>query len=534
MTLKIKAEVGWNRADPDEFCLKKCPYFCKFKAMNETQTAAQLLTKRFPFKPTTGQTQFFEQIGAFITHEEFERYRDCFLLRGYAGTGKTTLISTLIKVLPRFGYKSILLAPTGRAAKVMSNYAKKPAQTIHRKIYRQVADPGSGSLSFQRQKNYHEDTLFIVDEASMISDEADFGGKGLLTDLIDFIFENSGNKLLLVGDTAQLPPVGRELSPALDRDFLAHSFDMTVFEQELTEVMRQDEESGILYNATALRQLLTEQAPSGSGSDLFNDAPTGSVTEAAPQIQFTTQPFKDVFRMPQTRLEDGIQYAYNKYGRENTVIICRSNKSAVQYNQFVRRMINQCEEELDAGDMLMIARNNYTVLEEDSPAGFLANGEFAEVMKIRRQEELHGFRFATVTLRLVDYEEQPEFDAKIMLDTLHSPVPSLTSEQYKALYDSVMKDYFYIKSKKERTEAVRKDPYLNALQVKFAYALTCHKAQGGQWSTIFIDQGFLPDGQVNQEFVRWLYTALTRATDEAFLMNFNPQFFGKSSESKDD
>ena len=286
---------------------------------------------------------------------------------------------------------------------------------------------------------------------------------------------------------------------------------MTVYEQELTEVMRQDEASGILFNATALRQLLPGKA----------DAPA----EAAPDVKFVLKPFSDVFKMPQTRLEDGIQYAYNKYGRENTVILCRSNKSAVQYNQFIRRMIDQREDELDAGDLLMMTRNNYTVLEEDSPAGFLANGEFAEVMKIRRQEELHGFRFATVTLRLVDYDEQPEFEAKVMLDTLHSPTPSLSSEQYRALYESVVKDYFYIKSKKERNEAVRKDPYLNALQVKFAYALTCHKAQGGQWSAVFIDQGFLPDGQVNQEFVRWLYTALTRATDEAFLMNFNAGFF---------
>lgn len=502
--------------------------------MNETQTAAQLLAKRFPYKPTSGQEQFFEQIGAFIAHEDFERYRDCFLLRGYAGTGKTTLVGTLIKVLPRFGYKSVLLAPTGRAAKVMSNYAKKPAQTIHRKIYRQVADPGSGTLSFERQKNYHEDTLFIVDEASMISDEADFGGKGLLTDLVDYVFETKGNKLLLVGDTAQLPPVGRELSPALDRIFLANSFDMTVFEQELTEVMRQDEESGILYNATSLRMLLdgTEPTtPKAIGFDaLLNDNNRGATRGdgpdvVPPDIRLNVKSFRDIFKMPMTKLEDGIQYAYNKYGRENTVILCRSNKTAVQYNQFIRRMIDQCEEELDAGDMLMIARNNYTVLEEDSPAGFLANGEFAEVLKIRHKEEIHGFRFATVTLRLVDYEEQPDFDAKIMLDTLHTPVPSMSSDQYKALYESVSKDYFYIKSKKERSEAIRRDPYLNALQVKFAYALTCHKAQGGQWSAVFIDQGFLPDGQVNNEFVRWLYTAMTRATDETFLMNFNPQFF---------
>ncbi|GAB3762577.1 ATP-dependent DNA helicase [Spirosoma pomorum] len=499
--------------------------------MNDTQSAAQLLAKRFPFKPTSGQLQFFDQISTFITPEEQERYRDCFLLRGYAGTGKTTLVGTLIKVLPRFGYKSILLAPTGRAAKVMSNYAKKPAQTIHRKIYRQVADPGSGTLAFQRQKNYHEDTLFIVDEASMISDEADFGGKGLLTDLIDYVFENPGNKLMLVGDTAQLPPVGRELSPALDRGFLASSFDMTVFEQELTEVMRQDEESGILYNATELRVLLgdterNEPTPKAVGFDaLLTDNPSTPMLDA-PEIRLNVRSFNDIYKMPLNKLEDGIQYAYNKYGRENTVILCRSNKTAVQYNQFIRRMIDQCEDELDTGDMLMIARNNYTILDDDSPAGFLANGEFAEVLKIRNKEEMHGFRFATVTLRLVDYEDQPDFDAKILLDTLYSPVPSLTSDQYKALYESVQRDYFYIKSKKERTEALRRDPYLNALQVKFAYALTCHKAQGGQWNAVFIDQGFLPEGQVNNEFVRWLYTALTRATDEAYLMNFNPQFFG--------
>ncbi|GAB4034402.1 ATP-dependent DNA helicase [Spirosoma jeollabukense] len=494
--------------------------------MNDTQTAASLLAKRFPFKPTPGQEQFFEQIGTFITPQEIEHYRDCFLLRGYAGTGKTTLVGTLIKVLPRFGYKSVLLAPTGRAAKVMTNYAKKPAQTIHRKIYRQVADPEPGSLAFQRQKNYHEDTLFIVDEASMISDEADFGGKGLLTDLIDYVFENPGNKLLLVGDTAQLPPVGRELSPALDRGFLASAFDMTVYEQELTEVMRQDEESGILYNATGLRMLLGDSAPKLVGFDaLVNDHSTTPSADV-PDIRLNVHSFSDIYKMPLTKLEDGIRYAYDKYGRENTAIICRSNKTAVQYNQFVRRMIDQCEEELDTGDMLMIARNNYTILDEDSPAGFLANGEFAEVQKIRNKEEMHGFRFATVTLRLIDYEEQPDFDAKIMLDTLHTPVPSLTADQYKALYESVAKDYFYIKSKKERSEAIRRDPYLNALQVKFAYALTCHKAQGGQWSAVFVDQGFLPDGQVNQEFVRWLYTALTRATDEAFLMNFNSQFFG--------
>jgi len=472
--------------------------------MNDTQTPAQLLAKRFPFKPTPGQQEFFERMGQFLLHQEHERYRDCFLLRGYAGTGKTTLISTLIKVVPKFGYKSVLLAPTGRAAKVMSNYAKRSAQTIHRKIYRQIADSDSGSLVFQRQKNYHEDTIFIVDEASMISDEAEIGMNGLLADLVEFVFENKGNKLVLVGDVAQLPPVGRELSPALEAGYLGREFDMTVFSQELTEVMRQEESSGILLNATELRN--------GLGAP-------------EPLIQLNVRGHRDIYRMTGERLEDGLRYAYDKYGRENSIIITRSNKAAVLYNQFVRRTINQAEEELDAGDLLMIVRNNYSVLDDDSPAGFLANGDFVEVMKIRKREEQHGLKFATVTLRLLDYEEQPEFESKIVLDTLYSATPALGREENRKLYDSVVQDYFYIKSKRERTEAVRKDPYLNALQVKFAYALTCHKAQGGQWPAVFIDQGFLPEGQVNQEFVRWLYTALTRATDEAFLMNFAPQFF---------
>jgi ATP-dependent exoDNAse (exonuclease V) alpha subunit len=472
--------------------------------MNETLTHAQLLAKRFPFKPTPGQHQFFEQMNQFMIRPEHENYRDCFLLKGYAGTGKTTLISTLIKVLPKFGFKSVLLAPTGRAAKVMANYSKRMAQTIHRKIYRQVADSSSGNLVFQRQKNYHEDTVFIVDEASMISDDSEIGMNGLLADLVDFVFENPGNRLMLVGDVAQLPPVGKELSPALDKGYLERHFDMVVVEQELIEVMRQDEHSGILLNATNLREVLNDPNP---------------------KISLNVRKYRDIFKMTGEKLEDGIRYCYDKFGRENTIIITRSNKMAVQYNQYIRRAINQCEEELDAGDMLMIVKNNYTVLDDDSPAGFLANGDFVEVMKIRKREEQHGLKFATVTLRLVDLEEQPEFESKIILDTLYSPQPSLGREENKHLYESVQQDYFYIKSKKERSEAIRRDPYLSALQVKFAYALTCHKAQGGQWPAVFVDQGYLPDGQVNQDFVRWLYTAITRATDEAFLMNFMPQFF---------
>lgn len=466
---------------------------------------SQLLRRKFPFRPTEGQLRFFEQTNDFLIEEKgLERYRDCFLLKGYAGTGKTTIISTLIKVLKNFGYKSVLLAPTGRAAKVMSGYSEKIALTIHKKIYKQTADAFSGSLAFQRQKNYHDNTLFIVDEASMITDDADFGNRSLLADLIEFVFENPGNKLMLVGDTAQLPPVGKELSPALDRDYLERTFYMSVFQEELREVMRQDEQSGILFNATQLRNQLGVEAK---------------------EIRITTRSYRDVFKMTGEKLEEGLRYAYDKYGPENSIILTRSNKSAVQYNEYIRRVINFSEDELDAGDRLMVVRNNYNILDEDSPAGFIANGDFIELLKIRKTQEMHGFRFADVTVRLTDYEKQPEFDAKIFLDTLHSPSASMSAEDNKKLYESVQQDYFYIKSKKDRMEALRKDPYLNALQVKFAYALTCHKAQGGQWSAVFIDQGYLPEEQINTEFVRWLYTAITRATDEVFLMNFHQQFF---------
>jgi exodeoxyribonuclease-5 len=466
---------------------------------------SQLLRRQFPFRPTEGQLRFFEKTNDFLIEEKgLERYRDCFLLKGYAGTGKTTIISTLIKVLKNFGYKSVLLAPTGRAAKVMSGYSEKIALTIHKKIYKQTADAFSGTLSFQRQKNYHDNTLFIVDEASMITDDADFGSRSLLADLVEFVFENPGNKLMLVGDTAQLPPVGKELSPALDGDYLERTFYMSVFQEELKEVMRQDEQSGILFNATQLRNQLGAEAA---------------------DIHITTRSYRDVFKMTGEKLEEGLRYAYDKYGTENSIILTRSNKAAVQYNEYIRRVINFSEDELDAGDRLMVVRNNYNILDEDSPAGFIANGDFVELLKIRKTQEMHGFRFADVTLRLTDYEKQPEFDAKIFLDTLHSPSASMSAEDNKKLYESVQQDYFYIKSKKDRVEALRKDPYLNALQVKFAYALTCHKAQGGQWSAVFIDQGYLPEEQINTEFVRWLYTAITRATDEVFLMNFHQQFF---------
>ncbi|GHB80507.1 AAA family ATPase [Persicitalea jodogahamensis] len=466
---------------------------------------SELLIKRFPFRPTTSQARFFEKMNDFLVEEEgLERYRDAFVLKGYAGTGKTTIISAIIKSARKFGLKAVLLAPTGRAAKVMSSYSKRKALTIHKKIYRQTSDAYSGAFAFERQENYHEDTLFIVDEASMISDDADFGNRSLLSDLVDYIYANPGNKLMLVGDIAQLPPVRKEISPALDKNYLEKNYYLSVSEEELTEVMRQGEESGILSNATDLRNQLAAETP---------------------EIKISTRSFTDIYRMTGEKLEDGLRYAYDKHGVENTIIITRSNKAAVNYNEYIRRTINFSEDELDAGDRLMVVRNNYTVLDEDSPVGFIANGDFVELLKLKRTEEIHGLRFADAILRLTDYDDQPEFEAKIMLDTLHSSSPALTQEENKMLYESVMQDYFFIKSKKERTEALRKDPYLNALQVKFAYALTCHKSQGGQWSAVFVDQGYLPQDQINSEFIRWLYTAMTRATDELFLMNFHANFF---------
>ncbi len=465
---------------------------------------SQLLKKKFPFRPTNGQNLFFDQMDDFLIEEAgLERYRDCFLLKGYAGTGKTTLISTVIKTAAQFGYKTVLLAPTGRAAKVMSNYSKKVALTIHKKIYK-VSSDANGHLLFELQPNYSENTLFIVDEASMISDESDFASRSLLADLIDYVFDKPGNKLMLVGDTAQLPPVGKISSPALDRFYLEKHFLMSVFEEELTEVMRQEEHSGILKNATTLRDVLR--------------------TEGA-AIQIETSKFRDIYRMTSEKLEEGLRYAYDKYGVENTILITRSNKSAVQYNEYIRRAIHFCEEEIDAGDRLMVVRNNYSVLDDDSPISFIANGDFVELLKIKRTEERYGFRFADVILRFTDYENIPEFEAKIFLDTLHSSSPNLSVSENKQLYEAVSEDYQHLKTKKQKLDAIRKDPFLNALQVKFSYALTCHKSQGGQWSAVFIDQGYLPEDQINEDFVRWLYTAMTRSTEEVFLMNFYPKFF---------
>ncbi|WP_223649819.1 ATP-dependent DNA helicase [Hymenobacter psoromatis] len=452
----------------------------------------------FPFEPTEDQATLFAQLDEFLRDQL--PGRKVFVLRGYAGTGKTTVVSALVQWLARMQRRYALMAPTGRAAKVMSAYAGVPASTIHKKIYRQTSGAPAERLSFQRQPNRQEETLFIVDEASMISDEKAFGENGLLDDLMGFVFEKSTNRLLLIGDTAQLPPVGQLLSPALDPELLAHRFRARVEGVELRQVMRQAEASGILVNATELREELREETPN---------------------IQLHTKGFKDMFKMGGDKLEDGLRWAYRHFGHENTTIICRSNRNANQYNQLIRRTLFEAEEEIEAGDYIMVVRNNYFWLPKESEIGFLANGDFLEIMKIVRREEVFGCRFAQARVRLVDYPDEPELEVKLLLDTLHTETPSLPRDQNEKLYQEVLADYAHLTKKGERNAEMRKDPYLNALQIKFAYALTCHKAQGGQWQAVFVDHGFLkPDEPVGGEFARWLYTAITRASERLFLLNF--------------
>lgn len=468
---------------------------------------SDLLANYFPFAPTSGQAAFFQKMNVFLLKKPEEK--PVFVLKGYAGTGKTSLVSALVKVLPRMEMRSLLLAPTGRAAKVMSNYSGRGAYTIHKIIYKPKGDPGTMGGGFILQKNYYKDTVFIVDESSMLADDGGMSGN-LLWDLIQFAFSGKDNRLLFIGDTAQLPPVGSEYSPALDAGYLLRHYRLEAEQIELTEVMRQKLESGILFNATGLRDQLLIQEP---------------------RVQLQTGAFRDIFKMTSEKLEDGLRYAYDKFGTENTTIVTRSNKSAVQYNLYIRRVIHFYEDEISSGDLLMIVKNNYTYMAESDKVNFLANGDMAEVMKIRNFEEMYGLRFATLELRLLDYPEEPFFEAKVILDTLYSSSPSLTREQFRSLYDQVSQDYEDVANKTERMELIRKDPYLTALQVKFAYALTCHKAQGGQWKAVFVDQGYLNEEQVDRDFVRWLYTAITRATEELFLVNFSPSFFVKPMDS---
>ena len=445
-----------------------------------------------------------ENLAEFLLSEDD---RKAFLLCGYAGTGKTSLISALVRTLEQLERKTVLLAPTGRAAKVFSGYSGKSAHTIHKCIYRQksILDGNTFTLTENRAQN----TLFIVDEASMISNEGNsIGGTGaLLDDLVEFVYSGRGCSLLLLGDTAQLPPVGEQLSPALTESYLRSMF-LNVTRVELTQVMRQLDNSGILYNATTLRQSIAAED-----------------TYSLPQIKLDG--FEDIQNVQGDELIEAIESSYNKAGMDETIILCRSNKRANVYNEGIRRRILYREEELSRGDMLMIVKNNYywrevlgkedkTLLEK---LDFIANGDMAEIVRVNGTEEMYGFRFADVTLSFIDYEDC-EMDVKILLDTLTSESPSLTREESERLFTAVWEDYPEIRSKRKRMEELRKSPYYNALQVKYGYAVTCHKAQGGEWKRVFIDQGYISEDMITPDYYRWLYTAFTRASEKLHLVNW--------------
>jgi ATP-dependent exoDNAse (exonuclease V) alpha subunit len=464
-----------------------------------------LLQNNFPHLPTIKQDIFFQKIADFILNATSD---DIFVLKGYAGTGKTTIISTVIHNLQEINMKAVLLAPTGRAAKVIGNYSGKPAHTIHKRIYFPKKNK-TGGVSFTLQQNKFKNTIFIVDEASMISDTNHdsklYENGSLLDDLFFYVAAGKNCKLLLIGDTAQLPPVNMSVSPALNIDSLSLHYQKNVQHIELDEVMRQSEFSGILYNATELRALLHSQ--------FLNT------------FQFKLIGFKDIIRLQDGYdIQDAIHQAYDNYSIEDTVFIVRSNKRANQYNQQIRASILSKENEIATGDYLMVVKNNYFWLKEESEAGFIANGDIVEVLEIRRIEELYGFKFATVKVRMVDYPNQIPFETVVMLDTLISESASLTYEESNRLYQEVLLDYEEERQQYKKLQKVKENSYFNALQVKFSYAITCHKSQGGQWKTVFVEQPYLPDG-IDVDYVRWLYTAITRAEEKLYLIGFKDEFF---------
>ena len=484
-----------------------------------------LIRRNFAHEPTNEQYLVVRKWEEFLLSR---KPNTLFLLKGYAGTGKTSLVAALVKTLLQLKQSVMLLAPTGRAAKVFSSYADAPAYTIHKRIYRQKSIVDMDN--FQTNINLHKHTLFIVDEASMISNEglagSMFGTGRLLDDLMQFVYSCEGCRLILVGDTAQLPPVGEEESPALCKGVL-EGYDLDVTEIKLTEVVRQEQESGILWNATHLRQLMQDE--------LYYDFP-----------RLRTN-FPDVCVMPGDELIEALESSYHHCGMDQTIVVTRSNKRANIFNNGIRARILDYEDELSGNDLVMVAKNNYywteringnvnpefkilnskfkaqnsqlSALNSQLSTSFLANGDVAVVRRFRNERELYGFRFADATLRFPDYDNM-ELDVTVLLDALQSEAPALTRQQQEQLFNAVWEDYPEIRDKRERMKRLRQDPYYNALQIKYAYAVTCHKAQGGQWQHVYIDQGYVTEEMLTPDYFRWLYTALTRATEKAFLVNW--------------
>ena len=469
----------------------------------QTKKLHDLLLKNFAFEPTSQQHEVIGQLSEYVMDSSA---RGLFLLKGYAGTGKTTLVSALVKSLWPVGKKVVLLAPTGRAAKVLSSYSGKKALTIHKKIYWMKTN-SKGNTYVTLQKNKHSNTVFVVDEASMIPDISDkgFGGRSLLDDLIEYVYYGINCKLILIGDTAQLPPVHLDVSPALDENVLAVTYKRVVYSAELTQVVRQKFDSLILKNATRLREQIAHES---------KVTPTFFCDPEVVRLQSGTD------------LQDALEDCYSQSGVEDTIVICRSNKRANLYCQQIRLKIRWQEDEVSVGDYLMVVRNNYFWLPEGNKAGFIANGDTVEVLRIFEINELYNHRFARLSVRLVDYPDEENLEVIVLLDTLTSETPAMTYVEYKSLYAAVEEDFKDIPQKHQRNKEIKQNPYFNALQVKFAYAVTCHKSQGGQWENVFVEQGYFTPDMMGKEYLRWLYTAMTRATKKLYLVNFKDDFFG--------
>jgi exodeoxyribonuclease V len=470
---------------------------------------SRLLHENFVHEPTSGQSEFLKLAAEFMLDRE---ERNLLVLKGYAGTGKTSVVKAIVDVLDKYDHGYVLLAPTGRSAKVLSRYSSRAAFTVHKKIYRLRAG-ADGAMHLMLMQNIHKNTLFIVDEASMIqNNSADtagfFSGRPLLDDLMDYVFNGNNCKLILIGDTAQLPPVGMDISPALDIKYLTSSFGIKVRNFELTEVVRQESSSGVLANATSMRKQI---------NSFLNNKDQWPKLKAFPDVVFVDG----------TALEDAIYQAYADYGEEETIIICRSNKRANIFNAQIRARILGRDSELTGGDKMMVVKNNYFWLPETSSAAFIANGEMLEIQRVKTVQELYDFRFAEATVRLVDYPDELTFEVMLLLDTIESENPALSNTESKKLYENILEDYQDIPEKRKQMVKVKEDKHYNALQVKFAYAVTCHKSQGGQWKAVFVDVGYVSEKNSDREFLRWLYTAMTRATEKLFLINI-PESFMKA------
>ncbi|MGA1226306.1 MAG: ATP-dependent DNA helicase [Tamlana sp.] len=464
-----------------------------------------LIKQQFPFQPTLKQNIVLQQLSEFIFSKESN---SLYVLKGYAGTGKTTIIGSIVTNLWKAKKSAVLMAPTGRAAKVISNYSGKEAFTIHKKIYFPKKEK-NGGVKFVLQPNKHKNTIFIVDEASMIPDTPGesklFENGSLLDDLMQYVYSGHQCKLLLIGDTAQLPPVKLDLSPALNENMLELNYNKQVTKMELDEVVRQEQDSGILVNATLLREAL---------SNTYHDA-----------FKFDFKGFNDIVRLIDGHeIMDSINDAYSNLGKEETAIIVRSNKRANLYNQQIRNRILFNENELTPGDYLMVVKNNYFWIKPTTEAGFIANGDIIEVLEIFNITELYGFRFAEVKVRMVDYPRMRPFETVLLLDTIDAESPSLSYEDSNRLYQEVIKDFENESSNYRKFLKVKGSKHFNALQVKFSYAITCHKSQGGQWHTVFVEQPYLPNG-IDKEYLRWLYTAVTRAKEKLYLIGFKDDFF---------